>query len=30
MYASKFFDSKDGAFKLVYYPAMGQTAPAGK
>ncbi len=30
MYASKFFDSKDGVFKLVYYPAMGQTEPARK
>lgn len=30
MYASKYFDSRDGAFKLVYYPAMGQTAPAPK
>lgn len=30
MYASKYFDARDGAFKLVYYPAMGQTAPAGK
>jgi len=27
MYASKFFDAKDGAFKFVYYPAMGQTEP---
>ncbi len=27
MFAGKYFDPKNGAFKLVYYPAMGQTAP---
>ena len=27
MFAGKYFDPKDGAFKLVFYPAMGQTAP---
>ncbi|CAC9535929.1 hypothetical protein [uncultured Gammaproteobacteria bacterium] len=25
MYASKYFHPKDGTFKLVFYPAMGQT-----
>lgn len=28
MYAGKYFDSKDGAFKLVFYPASGQLEPA--
>jgi hypothetical protein len=27
MYAAKYFDPKDGVFKLVFYPAMGQTSP---
>lgn len=27
MYASKYFHEKDGTFKLVFYPAMGQTEP---
>ena len=27
MFAGKYFDSKYGTFKLVYYPAMGQTTP---
>lgn len=30
MYAAKHFDATDGTFKLVYYPAMGQTTPAAK
>ncbi len=30
MFAGKYFDAKDGAFKLVFYPAMGQTAPPQK
>jgi hypothetical protein len=25
IYASKYFHPKDGTFKLVFYPAMGQT-----
>jgi|GEM_PF-1414771 len=29
MYASKYFDENDGVFKLVFYPAMGQTQPKG-
>jgi len=28
MYAGKYFHPQDGAFKLVFYPAMGQTEPA--
>ena len=28
MFAGKYFDKDYGTFKLVYYPAMGQTAPA--
>ena len=28
MYAGKYFDKEDGTFKLVFYPAMGQTEPA--
>lgn len=28
MYAGKYFDKKNGTFKLVFYPAMGQTEPA--
>ncbi len=27
MFAGKYFDPKNGTFKLVYYPAMGQTEP---
>ncbi len=27
MYAGKYFHKTDGAFKLVFYPAMGQTEP---
>jgi hypothetical protein len=27
MYAGKYFHKKDGAFKLVFYPALGQTEP---
>jgi len=27
MFASKYFDSKYGAIKLVFYPALGQTEP---
>ena len=27
MFAGKYFDKKEGAFKLVFYPAMGQTTP---
>ncbi len=27
MYAGKYFHKKDGSFKLVFYPAMGQTEP---
>ncbi|SFV87410.1 hypothetical protein MNB_SUP05-SYMBIONT-5-666 [hydrothermal vent metagenome] len=27
MYASKYFHPQDGTFKLVFYPAMGQTEP---
>lgn len=27
MYAGKYFHPKDGTFKLVFYPAMGQTEP---
>jgi len=27
MYAGKYFDKNDGSFKLVFYPAMGQTEP---
>lgn len=27
MYAGKYFSQKDGTFKLVFYPAMGQTTP---
>ncbi len=27
MYAGKYFDPKNGVFKLVFYPAMGQTTP---
>lgn len=27
MYAGKYFHKNDGAFKLVFYPAMGQTEP---
>ncbi|NOQ76451.1 MAG: hypothetical protein GQ475_01395 [Methylococcaceae bacterium] len=27
MFAGKYFHSQDGAFKLVFYPAMGQTEP---
>lgn len=27
MYAGKYFHKKDGTFKLVFYPAMGQTEP---
>ncbi len=27
MYAGKFFHKTDGTFKLVFYPAMGQTEP---
>lgn len=27
MYAGKYFHPKDGAFKLVFYPAMGQIKP---
>lgn len=27
MYAGKYFDQRDGTFKLVFYPAMGQTQP---
>ena len=27
MYAGKYFHEKDGTFKLVFYPAMGQTEP---
>ena len=27
MYAGKYFSENDGAFKLVFYPAMGQTTP---
>ncbi len=27
MYAAKYFDKVNGAFKLVFYPAMGQTTP---
>ncbi len=27
MFAGKYFHPKDGVFKLVFYPAMGQTAP---
>lgn len=27
MYAGKYFSKNDGAFKLVFYPAMGQTMP---
>lgn len=30
MYAGKYFDGTDGTFKLVYYPALGQTTPAVK
>lgn len=30
MFVGKYFDKKDGAFKLVFYPAMGQTAPPKK
>ncbi len=30
MFAGKYFDKDYGTFKLVYYPAMGQTAPAQK
>jgi len=28
MYAGKYFDKENGTFKLVFYPAMGQTEPA--
>jgi hypothetical protein len=27
MYAGKYFEKNDGTFKLVFYPAMGQTEP---
>ncbi len=27
MYAGKYFDPKNGTFKLVFYPALGQTTP---
>ncbi|MDQ6952427.1 MAG: hypothetical protein Q9M15_02755 [Mariprofundaceae bacterium] len=27
MYAAKYFDRKNGTFKLVFYPALGQTEP---
>jgi len=27
MYAGKYFDKEDGTFKLVFYPALGQTEP---
>lgn len=27
MYAGKYFDKTNGTFKLVFYPAMGQTSP---
>lgn len=27
MFAGKYFSEEDGAFKLVFYPAMGQTTP---
>jgi len=27
MYAAKYFDKNNGVFKLVFYPAMGQTTP---
>jgi len=27
MYAGKYFHQRDGSFKLVFYPAMGQTEP---
>ncbi len=27
MYAGKYFDKENGTFKLVFYPAMGQTQP---
>jgi hypothetical protein len=30
MYAGKYFDEKNGTFKLVFYPAMGQTEPKRK
>lgn len=30
MYAGKYFDAKDGVFKQVFYPAMGQTEPTPK
>lgn len=29
MYAGKYFEKNDGTFKLVFYPAMGQTEPKG-
>jgi len=29
MFTGKYFHPKDGAFKLVFYPAMGQTEPVG-
>ncbi|BCG65399.1 MAG: hypothetical protein methR_P3231 [Methyloprofundus sp.] len=28
MYAGKYFHQQDGVFKLVFYPALGQTEPA--
>lgn len=28
MFAGKYFDKEAGTFKLVFYPAMGQTSPA--
>ena len=27
MFTGKYFDADVGAFKLVYYPALGQTSP---
>lgn len=30
MYAGKYFDKENGTFKLVFYPAMGQTQPPKK
>jgi hypothetical protein len=28
MFAGKYFDKDAGTFKLVFYPAMGQTEPS--